>query len=490
MTSILLLANRLGAFTTGLIVATWVLLIFRMNPAPLGDYGMFVTVAERLRAGDRLYADVYENKDPFLHYTLALSRSATPLGGWILEVLWIAAASVSVFVISRQLQISFRVSSTVAFVATPFVLTGYAYFPGSSHVPGIALVLTVAAFVLKERLGWAAFISVVLIFFKLVMFPLAAYCLLLGLLLNPVARAWTRAGVAAIGAVLVSVGLLAARRELYPYLRTLQDNVVYSSSTSTDLSLIPATISRLERVFDWHVLIILTTTVVLLTMALIFSPRLKSKLSDRKGAYVFRASVGCLFIAIGVLGLTGLWIHHAQMLLPSALLALLLFLARGPQQMRNSSALAIVTPVFLAVPLAGLPHPYQFIQPLEYTRAVIGDHYRQSIEATVILSSGAPSTFARLGGGDDGGFARGLGDWHLQCRFFGQTSLTPPRLLDELLECLPTAQVILVASDFPRRGLSGSWGEFVDEAWLILDSHFQCESREDGIQLCRRLEHP
>ena len=479
------LANRLGALTTGLISVTWTVLIFRMNPAPLADYGMFVTVAERLRAGDRLYADVYENKDPFLHYMLAIGRSATPLGGWLLEVLWIVAASISVFVISRQLQTSFRVAAAVGYVATPIVLTGYAYWPGSSHIPGISLVLAVAALALKERLGWASLLSVVVIFFKLVMFPLAAFCVLLALFSKSVAREWAKAAIAALGAFLLSIGLLASRQELYPYWQTLQDNVVYSSST-TDLSLVPALISRIERVFDWHVLLISATTVVLLILAALLPPGIMSQVRDRNGSYVFRASLGCLAISAGTLSFTGLWIHHAQIMLPSALFALALFASRGPKGIRDSSAWAILTPVLLAIPLTGLPNPYQFIQPIEYTRAVIGDHYRQSTEAVAIISSGPPTTFARLGGGDDGGFARGLGEWHLQCRLFGQSTLTPPDLLDELLECLPSAQLVLVAPDFPRTGSGGDWREFVNQAWRILDSDFTCVSSEDGIELCRR----
>ena len=66
--------NRMGALTTGLILCFWLFTVLRSIPVPAVDYGMFVTVAERLKAGDRLYVDVYENKDPFFHYTLG----ATP----------------------------------------------------------------------------------------------------------------------------------------------------------------------------------------------------------------------------------------------------------------------------------------------------------------------------------------------------------------------------------------------------------------------------
>jgi hypothetical protein len=43
------------------------------------DLGTFVTVAARLLKGDRLYADVFDNKDPFFYYADAV---ALRLGGW------------------------------------------------------------------------------------------------------------------------------------------------------------------------------------------------------------------------------------------------------------------------------------------------------------------------------------------------------------------------------------------------------------------------
>ena len=37
-----------------------------IGPQPNGDYGFFTAVAERLVAGDRLYVDIWDNKDPFV----------------------------------------------------------------------------------------------------------------------------------------------------------------------------------------------------------------------------------------------------------------------------------------------------------------------------------------------------------------------------------------------------------------------------------------
>jgi hypothetical protein len=46
------------------------------------DYGFFTAVAERLRAGDVLYEDVWDNKDPFVFYSIALARTFGPAGAW------------------------------------------------------------------------------------------------------------------------------------------------------------------------------------------------------------------------------------------------------------------------------------------------------------------------------------------------------------------------------------------------------------------------
>ena len=41
----------------------------RVTPQVWGDPGVWLSVAARLLDGDRLYADVFDNKDPFFFYS-------------------------------------------------------------------------------------------------------------------------------------------------------------------------------------------------------------------------------------------------------------------------------------------------------------------------------------------------------------------------------------------------------------------------------------
>ena len=53
----------------------------------LPDRGIFVSIAERLLAGDKLYVDVWENKDPIFYYMISLGRVFSPYADVVLEIL-------------------------------------------------------------------------------------------------------------------------------------------------------------------------------------------------------------------------------------------------------------------------------------------------------------------------------------------------------------------------------------------------------------------
>ena len=61
-----------------------------------GDQGVFLSIAARLLDGDRLYAEVIDNKDPLFFYAHA---GAFWVGGWrgppALDALWLGVAALS-----------------------------------------------------------------------------------------------------------------------------------------------------------------------------------------------------------------------------------------------------------------------------------------------------------------------------------------------------------------------------------------------------------
>ena len=71
----------------GALAAAVSIAALRVTPQVWGDPGVWLSVAARLLDGDRLYADVLDNKDPFFFYSYALSlRVAGVRGPFALEV--------------------------------------------------------------------------------------------------------------------------------------------------------------------------------------------------------------------------------------------------------------------------------------------------------------------------------------------------------------------------------------------------------------------
>jgi len=481
------LLARLGALTTGLVVCFWFIIALRAIPVPAGDYGMFVTVAERLKAGDRLYVDVYENKDPFFHYALALGRSVTPYAGWILEVLWLLVASFSALSIARAAGIAFRTSVILGFISVPAIMTGFTYFAGVSHLPGVALAILSLALALRMRAVLAGLAVGSLLFVKLVMFPIGVLFVLMAFLMQSRLRLVAVAAISALGAIAVAVVLMVVRGEFLPYLAALQDNAVYAGTqeTSTGLS---AALEHLRKVLVPNNALLLVTTVALVVAAAVMSRRVLKRSEDPIGAALAWSSLGATALALGVLSQTGLWVHHAQILVPGAALALILFMARGPAFARGSSAIAIWTAIALAVPLTGLPSPRAYVTPVEYARAIIWEQSRLAPSTELILSTGSPTTFARVGGGNDGGFGRGLVEWTMVCPLFGQSTLTTPAKLADMRDCLPRANVIFVDTDAVGGDTDSPWDEFIRGVEGLLASSYSCRVEPVG-RICVRTDY-
>jgi hypothetical protein len=75
---------------------TWIALVPRIVPFRLSDRGIFISVGARLLAGDRLYIDVYDNKDPLFYYFVAGQLEFGPWAQVASEALLIAIAALAV----------------------------------------------------------------------------------------------------------------------------------------------------------------------------------------------------------------------------------------------------------------------------------------------------------------------------------------------------------------------------------------------------------
>src|SRR3984957_13255021 len=110
------------------VVVTWIALVVRILPDRDADRGIFVSTAERLLAGDRLYSGVFDNKEPLFYYFIAAQRAL----GWGAEIaaeailLLLAAAAVYLL----ALKVTSRWTAiAVSLLAAPIVLIGGYYTP-------------------------------------------------------------------------------------------------------------------------------------------------------------------------------------------------------------------------------------------------------------------------------------------------------------------------------------------------------------------------
>jgi len=119
---------RADQFLFPVVVLTWIGLSIRILPDRDADRGIFVSTAERLLAGDRLYSGVFDNKEPLFYYFIAAQRAL----GWGAEIaaeamlLLLAAAAVYLL----ALKVTSRWTAiAVSLLAAPIVLIGGYYTP-------------------------------------------------------------------------------------------------------------------------------------------------------------------------------------------------------------------------------------------------------------------------------------------------------------------------------------------------------------------------
>jgi hypothetical protein len=193
-----------------------------------------------------------------------------------------------------------------------------------------------------------------------------------------------------------------------------------------------------------------------------------------------------IIVSTGVIAETGLWFHHAQILEVPALLALVLLVARGPMPNRDVTGYMIGSTLGFTILLSGLPGPGVFLNTLEYARGNIFVQTAVPFESRILQASGPPTTYARVGGGNDGGHATGLGEWKLVCPRIGQSEMDPTSVLTLTLDCLPTAETLLVAADaIPIPGVP-DWNDYIASVEGLLARSYSCEWT-DRFRICHRI---
>jgi hypothetical protein len=463
-----------------LVGLTWMATFPRLVTGAFGDHGTFISVADRLRAGDRLYVDVWDNKDPLFYYVLALARTVTEYGDIVLEVAWLVLAAASTTALGRHAGLSGERAVLAGWVLAPIVLTGTTYVSGMTHLPGAAVVLSVTALSLRGRWVGAGALLGALAFLKLLAVPLAGVAVLAVIV-------WRRAGGAAVRLVLstgtimgVIVVAMVLRGELTAYVDMQLGNIAYSQGRLLDSEWGPVAAHLLAAAPEDSRTAALTTVgalVLVILAASLARPR-------GRGVQIWVLAAAMLGTALAILATTALWPHHVQLLYVPGVLGVVALLAAVPRGwLQHGRAVAAV--VLAAYLIGGAAHPYWYLTALRGLGTHVASLQGRSPEADALIAKGQAGRYARLGTNDTNAHARGLQSWELVCPRFHQYPFDSPSALAEVLTCLPTADAVIVASAFGPETGEAAWNRFVSRARAVLSEDYTCEPTSFG-ELCTR----
>jgi hypothetical protein len=404
----------------------------------------------------------------------------SPYADIVLELLWLAAAAAAVWVLARRLGCGPSTALFVGFGAAPLIVTGAFYYAGYTHLPGVALSLLVLAAAVSGRPARAGTLLGLLVFVKLTMVPIAVVLLAAVFLSRRSTRGLARLLVSLVISAAAVVVLLALRGELGPYLGSLALNLSYSQGSLVSGSTGGPFVGHLARVMTASALEVVVVVLAVLSWVYVAARTRAEADAGGTQALLWSATLASLVAGLVVLGLTGLWDHHAQVLYVPAVLAVVLVARRRTIR----SAASVLGLTVLAVLLSGA-NLGVYATSAHDARGALAALGAVPDEAAGLLSLADSGTYARVGQNDDGGHAFGLRRWTLACPRFHQYPFDSAATLGEVAACLPTADYIIVsASAAPVPGRQ-AWNDYLAEVDRLLDAGYDCAPR-GTVRICVR----
>ncbi len=217
-------ARRTWILVFFLSLVTWIIIFPLLIPDRNGDRGIILSTAARMLAGDRLYAEVFDNKEPLFYYLVAAEMWL----GWAtqiaVEAILVALCSLAAFIILR-IEVSRLTAMLIAGIAVPIIVTGDFYLPGLTHLPGEAVTLLAIAAAAKSRPVTVGIGLALVLFLKVPAFPVAAVAVAPFLLSK---KGWKPvfhvAGAFIVTALAITLAMW-FRGELIPFFEALAMNV-------------------------------------------------------------------------------------------------------------------------------------------------------------------------------------------------------------------------------------------------------------------------
>ena len=482
-------------FAIGILIAIFFIICFtfRLIPDPSADRAVFVSVSEYLLSGNRLYIDIYDNKDPLFFYAVSMQRLLGVVGEYLFELVMVIIAAVSAYNISRIVERTVTKRKILLLIAVPLLVTGFFWLPGSTHLPATAFSLLACSLFLSEKMLLAGGFIGLVAFTKVIMFPLpAAFCLTYEIILWDKENSRTHFNRMVIGFTSVSIMMimiLLTRHELLGYLQAQQNNFLYANNVLVDNS-------NLGNSFASHLrtMFLGSREKLLLLLSLIASISFsgyiatQSRVEKKIKAFLIGA-FATYIISIIVLGFTGSWDQHLQLVYFSQTLMLIYIVINLNLKKAFANSLFGIAIVALAILLSGtLNLPHYVASPREIMTKI--SYLTQESPETEAFRAIYPNGtgFARLGQNSNV-IPHGAANDKLLCPEFAQYPFYSPERFRNILNCAKTAPTLVVDGSFvhlddtpdwwPREAqekiIMENWNDFVTEGESIIKTQYSCK---------------